>query len=218
VGDGRLVLVTGEAGIGKTRLVAELRARSEAANPAPWWLKGHCREMTMSVSYAPFIDALHSLIGMTAGEIETTPSEQVAAALGSLVEGEHLDAERAAALHPLLGWLLATGPDATPSSVLPTDPEQLKREIFDAVRDLLMAAGRSRPLVVWLDDLHWADALSVELVRYLVATVPEARPMIVCSFSGRAWPALRDACRRHRIGAPRSCPARSPRGPHPSGG
>jgi adenylate cyclase len=182
VGHGRLVLVTGEAGIGKTRLVAELKARSAVADPAPWWLKGHCREMTMSVSYAPFIDALHSLIGMTAGGVETTPSEQVAAALGSLVEGEHLDAERAAELQPLLGWLLASGPDATPPSVLPTDPQQLKREVFDAVRDLLMAAGRSRPLVVWLDDLHWADALSVELVKYLVTTVPEARPMIVCSF------------------------------------
>jgi adenylate cyclase len=202
-GHGRLVLITGEAGIGKTRLVAELRARSAVANPVPWWLEGHCREMTMSVSYAPFIDALQSLIRMTAGDIEATPSERVAAALGSLVEGGHLDAERAAELQPLLGWLLATGPDATPSSALPTDPEQLKREIFDAVRDLLMAAGERRPLVVWLDDLHWADALSVELVRYLLTTAPNARLLIVCSFrleSGRPGATLSADMEKERRG------------------
>jgi class 3 adenylate cyclase/tetratricopeptide (TPR) repeat protein len=188
VGRARLVLITGEAGIGKTRLVTELRARSAVANPAPWWPEGHCRETTVSVSYAPLIDALHALIRMTADEIEATPSERVATALDSLVEEGRLDAERAAELHVLLGWLLATGLDATPSSAFPADPQQLKREIFDAVRDLLVTAAERRPLVLWLDDLHWADALSVELVRYLFTTAPNARLLIVCSFrleSGR---------------------------------
>jgi eukaryotic-like serine/threonine-protein kinase len=188
VGRARLVLITGEAGIGKTRLVTELRARSAVANPAPWWLEGRCREMTVSVSYAPLIDALHALIRMTVDEIEATPSERMITALDSLVEEGRLDAERAAELHVLLGWLLATGLDATPSSALPADPQQLKREIFDAVRDLLAAAAKRRPVVLWLDDLHWADALSVQLVSYLFTTAPNARLLIVCSFrleSGR---------------------------------
>jgi eukaryotic-like serine/threonine-protein kinase len=182
-GQGRLVLVTGEAGIGKTRLLAELRARSTLVHPVPRWLEGHCREMTMSVSYGPFVEAVGSLVGVSAGDDAATASERVATALRSLTNGNYLSAERAAELRPLLGWLLAadlsTAPEGAP---LLSGPEQLKREVFNGVRDFLVAAGRRQPLTVFLDDLHWSDQLSVELVKFLLEGLADARLLMVCSF------------------------------------
>ena len=182
-GQGRLVLITGEAGIGKTRLVAELRARSTLVHPVPRWLEGHCREMTMSVSYGPFVEAIGSLVGVSVGDDAATASERMATALSSLTDGNYLSAARAAELRPLLGWLLAadqtTAPEAAP---LLSDPEQLKREVFNGVRDFLVAAGRRQPLTVFLDDLHWSDQLSIELVKFLLEGLADTRLLIVCSF------------------------------------
>ena len=182
-GHGRLVLVTGEAGIGKTRLVAELRARSTFVHPVPRWLEGHCREMTSSLSYGPFVEAIGSLVGVSAGDDVATATERVATVLRALANGNYLDVERAAELRALLGWLVAADPSAAPEGAfLPSAPEQLKRELFIGIRDFLVAAARRQPLTLFLDDLHWADPLSVELVKFLVDGMAEARLLIVCSF------------------------------------
>jgi class 3 adenylate cyclase/tetratricopeptide (TPR) repeat protein len=182
-GHGRLVLITGEAGIGKTRLVGELQARHVLVHPVPRWLEGHCRELAMSVSYVPFVEVIGSLIGLSADDNAATATERVASALSLLVQGDHLGMERAVELRPLLGWLLAADASATPdNALLPSDPEQLKREAFHAVRDFLVAAGQREPLVMFLDDLQWADPLSVELIRFLLESMTNAPLLIICSF------------------------------------
>lgn len=129
-GHGSLVLVAGEAGIGKTRLATEaLRARADGRLV----LWGSCAEGDGAPPFWPWTEALRPLVGTTAVPPEVT----------------------------------ALLPDLAPEgSIRPSDvADEIRFRAFNLVADLLDDVGRRRPLVVVLDDLHWADPSSLELLR-----------------------------------------------------
>lgn len=160
--DGRreVVLVGGEPGLGKTALVSQaVRSWHDAGATVAM---GRCEE-DLRAPYQPFIEALEHLVGAAAPE----------------VLHDHVR-RHGAALVPLAPGLARRVPElpATPS----TDPETERFLLFSAVADLLEGMAEPAPLVLFLDDLHWADAGTASLLRAIAAASEPARLLVTGTF------------------------------------
>lgn len=153
-GDGSLVLVGGEPGVGKSRLAAELARRAQLAGRRV--LAGHAYEPEGLPPYVPFMEALRSLAGEVAANDLRTWAGANADTLALLVPG--LGPEPAARV-------------ASPS------PEHDRYRLFEAVCDVLIGAARGCGVLLLLDDLHWADAPSLLLLRHLARRL-EGAPLL----------------------------------------
>jgi len=150
-----LVLVVGEGGIGKTRLVAELAAGLSGFDV----LYGRCDEEEI-FPYGPWVDMLRP-------RLERMGEAELDAALGP-------DAARVARLVPELHERLPGLEDAAPAS----DPETEVRLLFTAVLRVVRRLALQRPLLIVIDDLHWADRSSLLLGRHL-AREPRLGPVLM---------------------------------------
>lgn len=155
-GRGRLVLVTGDAGMGKTELCDEFLRRARAAGAPISVARGRCLEHFGSTeAYLPFLEALQGLLG-------GPEAERVARALLR-------HAPSWCALLPALSGQIGTGEAGYARGTAP-----LLRELPDAFEALC----RERPMVVLLEDLHWADPSSADLLHRLALSVARF-PMLV---------------------------------------
>jgi DNA-binding SARP family transcriptional activator len=156
-GHGRLLVLIGEAGIGKSRLVAELIA--DATRRQGRVLIGRCYETERILPFAPWVDALRT--GQVLEEPELVDSLEPGwrAELARLLPELPSQGEPTA----LEGPLGRVGGDA--------------RHLFEAIIELLRRLARRQPLVVVLEDLHWADEMSVRLLAFLGRRV-QAVPLL----------------------------------------
>ena len=160
-GQGRLVLIAGEAGIGKTRLVEELCAEARSREARVAW--GRCREGAGAPAYWPWRQALRAY---AAGR----PPEEVAAELGREV----------AELGQLLPEL--THLEGAPRPATELDPEMARFRLFDAMTSCLRSAAAGRGLVVVLDDLHWADRATLLLLGFAAGELPDSRLLVIGTY------------------------------------
>lgn len=156
-GKGQTLLVTGEAGIGKSRLVAEAKADAERLGLTV--IQGHCFESDRSLPYAPLLDLLRTYLAQC-------PPEEIALRLGSA-------AAELVKILPELGALL---PAVTPTTAL--DAEQEKRRIFQALTQVFAQVTGNQPLLAIVEDVHWSDDTSLEFLRYLARGIA-AQPMLL---------------------------------------
>lgn len=145
-GRGGMVLLGGEPGVGKTRLAEDVGA--EAAAQGALVLTGHCVEAESAAPYAPFVE----LLEQTARFVDPA---RFRTALGD-------DAAQVAKIYPDLRKQFADIP-----SPIELPDEQERRYLFNSVRDYLERACRLHPLVLVLDDLHWADEATLALLRHV---------------------------------------------------
>src|SRR4051794_6342437 len=156
----RVVLLAGEPGAGKSRLVREFAA--EAAGEGALVLYGAC-DAVVRTPYGPFVEALDRLTRVTeVGELR--------AALGG--GGGELTR-----LLPDLPALV--GDLAAPAAA---DPDTERHRLHTAVADLLASASRGRPLLLVLEDGHWADAPTLLLLRHLARSAWGARLLLLATF------------------------------------
>ncbi len=148
-GDG-LLLIGGEPGIGKTRVLAELAARVHAEGGVVLW--GRCDE-DLAMAYQPFVEGLRHYI-------DHAPDDELARIVP------------ASDLLRLVPELKERLPDLEPPTMAEPDLERLR--MFEAVVDLLAGASRTAPILLVLDDLHWATTPTLLLLRYL--TRPGLQP------------------------------------------
>jgi DNA-binding winged helix-turn-helix (wHTH) protein/tetratricopeptide (TPR) repeat protein len=160
-GRGRVALLVGEPGIGKTctafELVAEARRRGALV------LEGHATEGEGAPAFWPWMQALR-------GMIRAVGSEGIAATLGP----------GAAELARLLPELRDSLPGLAEPD--PLESAQARFRFFDAVTTALQTASRERPLVVFLDDLHWADEPTLLLFEFLAREVRHARVLLLGAY------------------------------------
>jgi len=143
-GHGCLAIITGEAGVGKSRLVREFTSVATEEHGFDTFV-GVCRELDRDSPFAPFADALRQRLteaGVDARDLLGPNSEALALLLPELQR--------------------FSGPALPPLS-----PEQEKRRCFEAVAALLRRLAVRQPLLVVLEDLHWADATTLELLEVL---------------------------------------------------
>lgn len=176
-GSGGILFVSGEAGIGKSRLVAEVRGLIESATgsadrPAVW-LEGRCVSYGESLPYWPFRDLIREWLG--AGPDQ--PELRVRVALRRYVE--RLFGERTVEIYPYLGAMLglALEPE-TAARLAELSPEALQYRTFEVVGTLLRRLAQDRPVVVSIEDLHWGDATSIQLIERLLPLTEEAAVLL----------------------------------------
>jgi DNA-binding SARP family transcriptional activator len=160
-GRGRLFLLGGEPGIGKSRLAEELIARAAAHGAQV--LVGRCWEAGGAPAYWPWVQSLRPYVR------EAEP-DALRAQLGS----------GAADLAQILPELRDRFPDLSEPPSL--EPEAARFRLFDAVVEFLRKASASRPLVLVLDDLHAADAPSLLLLRFLARQLGSTRILLLGAY------------------------------------
>lgn len=159
-GNPRLALLAGEAGMGKTRLATELARR--ANHEGEIVIYGRCEE-ELGAAYQPWIEALDHLVATVPERVVT---DHVARHGGEVARLVPRLAERAPGL-----------PEPTRS-----DPEAERYLLFGAVVGLLARAAEEAPVLLVLDDLHWADKPSLLLLRYLIGARTAARLLVVGTY------------------------------------
>jgi ABC-type transport system substrate-binding protein/class 3 adenylate cyclase len=174
-GRGGILFVAGDAGIGKTRLLDELRALAE--DEGSCWLEGRCVSFGESLPYWPFRDMLRGeWIGAGAEEPELRVRVGLRRRLEQLFDGN------ANELYPYLGSLLEVALEreaAARTSEL--SPEALQWRTFEVVGQLFARLAETSPLVLAFEDLHWADPTSVLLLEQLLSLAEEAPVLLVLS-------------------------------------
>ncbi|HEX9091523.1 MAG TPA: AAA family ATPase [Anaerolineales bacterium] len=177
-GLGRGVLIVGEPGLGKTRLIQEWRKKVEAdhtiltgnddAESAPprYWVTGRCTSYGQGVAYHLIIDVIRNMMGVTVGSDEP----ETHAALINL--SHSMCGDLADDIYPYLGHLLSLKLEGEAAQrVNTTDPQALQMQYLHAVQQLLRGCMERNPLIMVLEDLHWADAASIELFIKLLPLV-----------------------------------------------
>ncbi len=178
-GEGQVVFVAGEAGMGKSRLLLEFH---HSVGEEVGWLEGHCISFGRAIPYLPISEIVRQSF-----EVEESDDE---AAIIRRVEGRTSGwDERARALVPYLKYLLNVdpGPD-----VVRMDPRERQAGIFDALRTLVLMESRERPLMVVVEDLHWVDDKSEQALAALVEVVAGARVLLVLTYRPGYSPSLGD--------------------------
>lgn len=159
--DGRLaVFVGGEPGIGKTRLVKELCRTAHFDQGVVLW--GSCDE-ELAVPYQPFVEAFRWLASVL-------PHDQLAELVGPL----------GSELAPLIPELERLLPGIGPR--LSDDPETERNRLFEATTELLTRLSAREPVVIVLDDVHWARKPTLLLLRHLLKTTSHLQLLIVATY------------------------------------
>jgi DNA-binding SARP family transcriptional activator/tetratricopeptide (TPR) repeat protein len=181
-GHGGIVLVGGEPGIGKTRLVEELGTAATARGiPVVW---GRCFDGRGAPNFWPWIQVINGLLA-------AFEPDDLRTALGSSV-GE------IAQIVPDVKELVA---DFDPPS--PLDPESARFRLCQAIAGFIARLGHIRPVVVVVDDLHWADPPSLQLLTFLASQIADA-PVLVIGTYRNIDPALGGALADTLVGLGRN--------------
>jgi ABC-type oligopeptide transport system substrate-binding subunit/class 3 adenylate cyclase len=174
-GAGGILTLSGEPGIGKSRLLAELRTAAERDGVR--WLEGRCVSYGQSMSYWPFRDLLRAdWIGAGADE----PELRVRVGLRRRLE--QLFGPSTGELYPYLGTLLDLELERDAAArTAQLSPEALQWRTFEVVQTLFERLAVDAPLVVALEDLHWSDATSIQLLEQMLPLAEQSPVLLVLS-------------------------------------
>ncbi len=160
-GHSQLVLLSGEPGIGKTRLANELMVYAQL-NGA-FVMRGGCYEYEATTPYLPFVEALREWVRQQS-------TEELREHLGAMAPEI---AKLAPEVETKLGGIV-------PNPVLPANEERLR--LFDNVARLLQSVAGEHGLLFFIDDLHWADQGTLSLLHYLLRHLREDRVLILAAY------------------------------------
>jgi class 3 adenylate cyclase/tetratricopeptide (TPR) repeat protein len=176
-GQAQVVTIVGDAGTGKSRLVYEFRGRL-AEEPVVFF-ETYCSSISQAIPYHATLNMLRRFFGIEVGEAH-------AAASGKLADRLGVPIERLEQGYPLLTRLLSQ-----PYSERRDAPaDELQRETYDAIARLLVGVSQDAPVVVLIEDIHWADEASRDLLATFVATLERSRIMVLATArpdGHRAW-------------------------------
>ena len=161
-GKGRLVMLVGEPGIGKSRTAQEVAQRALESGFQLFW--GHCPEERGAPPYWPWVQVIRAY----------TQQATLDDLRAQLTAGASVIAD----VVPEINLVL---PDLAPAPHL-DDPERARFQLFDSVTTFLKNVSNSRPLAIALDNLHWADQPSLLLLEFLAQEMGESRILIIGTY------------------------------------
>jgi class 3 adenylate cyclase/tetratricopeptide (TPR) repeat protein len=163
----QLVTIFGQPGVGKSRLVREFLAEARDGQPAPVVLRGRSVGFGEHIGYQALIDILRAQAGLMDNDAPHMVRGKLAAWLAAEAGGAEI----------LDGLLLAFGGADGPG---PDDPGARRRELFAAWTGLLSRLASRGPVVLTLEDLHWADDGLLDLVEWLADHLTDTPLFVVC--------------------------------------
>jgi len=176
--DGSVVVVTGDTGLGKSRLISEFRKQTEDVSEqevAPLWLFGRGLSYRQSFKNRLFVDILYSYLELPENPDDTLVKMRIEDM------GEKLFGERKDDVVPYLATLLGISLDEEVASNLPlNDPQVLQQRTFLAMGQWLEALVAKQPVVMIFEDLHWADPSSVDIIQFLSTLTVYNPILMVC--------------------------------------
>ncbi len=198
-GRGSIVIISSDAGMGKSRLIQEFRTsigedaeanfglplwlqgRAQAGDDAadeqsPLWLFGRGLSYRRSFANRLFVDILYSYLGVSSNAEPSLVKMRLEAMTDDLFAGRRDE------VLPYLATLLGLTLDATVAENLPlNDPQVLQQRTFLAVGEWVEALAMRQPVVLVFEDLHWADPSSVNLIEYLFTMAKFIPLMLICA-------------------------------------
>jgi predicted ATPase/class 3 adenylate cyclase len=170
-GRGQVISLMGEAGIGKSRLRLEFQRRLQG-EPVTW-LTGRCISYGQEMAYLPIIDLLKHNFQVEEGDDDATIIAKIERGMGAL--GEELQPAS-----PHVKYLLSVPPGD--DTVLNMDAQQRRLKLFEALRAMMLHGGQRQPLVLAVEDLHWIDKTSEEVLLHLADSIPTARVLLLVTY------------------------------------
>ena len=170
-GKGQVYSIIAEAGVGKSRLLYEFR--KAIVNEDITFLEGKCLSYCRGVAYYPIIDILKSNFDIHEGAGDFEIKEKVKEGLKILGTDEH-------STLPYFLELLSVKDSGIEK--IPISPEAKRHRIIQAINHSIIKGSEIRPLVIAFEDLHWVDKSSEDVFKYLLASMPGARVLLIFTY------------------------------------
>ena len=192
-GEGKIVSVIGDAGLGKSRLIAEMRdalvsdgvlaesngrsSNGAGIGEAVSWHEARSVSYATSSPYAPFVGLLSGYFDLRPDDTEQGKYQKIRSRMGDLLS------ERVGATAPFVATLLGISLEGEDLKLVRyLKPPQIRERTFGAVRSLVEGMAATQLLVLILEDLHWADPTSIELIEHLMSLTDSLALMILAMF------------------------------------
>ncbi|HWX29310.1 MAG TPA: AAA family ATPase, partial [Steroidobacteraceae bacterium] len=163
------VVIIGDAGIGKTRIVREFCSQPELAETTI--IQANCHELFLNTPLYPLASFLWARIGLVPEDDVGARMQKIATFLDELVVNTPEN-------NQIVGSLLGLESMRAAESVAPT-PLLLKRKQYDFVIRVMRQAANTQPTLLWVEDAHWLDASSAELLQEIVAALSDVPFLVV---------------------------------------
>ncbi len=167
-GSGQVVGVVGEAGVGKSRLLIELR--NVLSKEDYTYLEGRCLHYGGSMAYLPILDILRSYFEIKEEDRENLIKKKMEEKISQL------DENLKETLFPLQDLLALKVED---EAYFNLEAKEKRNRAFEAIRDLLIRESQNSPLVLVVEGLHWIDKTSEEILNYLIGWLTNARILLI---------------------------------------
>jgi class 3 adenylate cyclase/tetratricopeptide (TPR) repeat protein len=176
-GQGKIVSVIGEAGLGKSRLVHDFARDLQATQPSTQWLEGRTRSYQSSLPFAPFIDLFSRFFNLRSDSNGASAYPHILTRLQPLFGADSND------VAPYFAHLSGVPlDDETAERIKYIPPQRLRATIFSHITALLENMLAAGPVVLYLDDLHWCDPTSLELLQSLLPLTKRSPLMVLTAF------------------------------------
>jgi class 3 adenylate cyclase/tetratricopeptide (TPR) repeat protein len=188
------IAVVADAGLGKTRLMLELLSRPELVDAT--LLQGQCHEVFASTPLYPIRVFLWGRAGLTADDEESVRLAKISGYLDEL--GRNTPEERDL-IASLLGVAVFDGGRAAAAT-----PQLLKQKQYELIVSIFDQAARTRPTILWIEDVHWLDPSSAELLHDMLASVAKLPVLTVLTMrpfpKGPALPEVDETVQLEHLG------------------
>jgi class 3 adenylate cyclase len=175
-GRGRVAVVVGEPGIGKSRLLSEFKAAVADANAT--WVEGHCVSYGRTLPYHLALDLVRATFGIPFAASESEARTRLHEGLAALPGDEPADVE------PYLAHLLGLPLSADDETHVNLDPEWLQGRYVASFHRVIRQLATKTPVVLVLEDIHWADPASVEVMLGLMPLVTQQPVLVLAAGRG----------------------------------
>ena len=188
-GEGQVVGIVGEAGVGKSRLLLEFRHLLPKDDY--WYFEGQCLHYGGAMPYLPILDVLRSFLEIKEGEQEHVVRQKLKERILGLDENLRR-------IIPPIQDLLSLQVDD--EAYLRLEPKQKREKTFEAIRDLLIRGSQDRPLILTVEDLHWIDKTTEEFLSYMIGWLPRTRILLLLLYRPEYTHQWGSKSYYHRIG------------------
>jgi len=184
-GEAQVVDVVGEAGVGKSRLIYEFQ---KVLGTGVTFLTGICIHYGRNINFLPVIDAVKAALGIQEGMSEEEVGKRI----------EKKATEDLAQMIPFYRNLLSLKVDDPKFNAL--NPQGRKFGTFEAVKTLLFSLSEKKPLVVFLEDVHWMDNISEEFFAYFSRSFIDRSILMLATYRPEATPPWTHGAHYQRLG------------------